>query len=410
MGTLTLLGVMSAIVVAILVSTLRGLARRTWLAALPRLRMLAQRSPPVVRVALRITADKAIPTWRIQSGYHPRLKDPLDERIFRLHEHKKPDFFIVGAVYLDVQAAPVTSLLLDNTEHSDLDEMRLVCGGSACYVGRYLYTQSQAKAKSYLYTRIGKGDALSRELSRQLRREPWIRKRILSVAKSRQAGVSLHLVNREGGYHTTFTSKGSLASLDWALIRDKLIRRSQDGGILHISGYFRTALFEGLDFTLAHLPPSLIVCLDHGKFLQEDNKSASKALFTAFEQELIDFYICTLPELRELMYLADVHVPDGAPAPHILETWVAACHLPRVTIVRCEPTATAATAYVIIDNMVHPPVVHEAVPSSSLTLPGRSNAFNAALISGLARGERGETFEDLIKRCVRDALKEYMES
>jgi len=103
-GTLTLLGVMSAIVVAILVSTLRGLARRTWLAALPRLRMLAQRSPPVVRVALRITADKAIPTWRIQSGYHPRLKDPLDERIFRLHEHKKPDFFIVGAVYLDVQA------------------------------------------------------------------------------------------------------------------------------------------------------------------------------------------------------------------------------------------------------------------------------------------------------------------
>jgi hypothetical protein len=257
---------------------------------------------------LRRGADIVYPYWRQIAGEAvPRA--PLAERVAKLRQHERHDYFIVGGVYIDLTLTPVVEPILDASEYSDLDQVTVDCGGSAWFVGSYL--DRNFRKKSTLYTKIGSVGPLSGELKKQIKKGHWHKALRLTVEPTKQCGVSAHLVNRDKGYHTTFTHKGVLADLDWGPVHDDLLWRSRKGGVLHISGYFRTPLCNDLSKSLGKLSPELIVCLDHGRFHQQDHERAARALLGAFKDNLIDIYICTMPELQELMELAGVEIPPG---------------------------------------------------------------------------------------------------
>lgn len=52
----------------------------------------------------------------------------------------------------------------------------------------------------------------------------------VAEAPRAQSAISVHLVQREGGYHTTFTYKGALAGLGWGSILEHLVKKTRRGG------------------------------------------------------------------------------------------------------------------------------------------------------------------------------------
>jgi hypothetical protein len=298
----------------------------------------------------------------------------------------------------------LTTKLLDDREYSNLEQVRDDSGGSACYVGRFL--KSNFGKRSFLYTRLGGRGPLSELLKKHLNEERWIRGRIIaSEDKDTQCGVSVHLFQPNDTYHTTFTCKGALASLGWNRVLSLLAKKGRRGGILHISGYFRTGLYSELAWSLNQLPVNLITCIDHGKFEPDDTRNAANALLRAFSESAIDIYICTFPELRGLMGQAGVAVDDSSVGT-ALRLFAEGSLLPRITVVRCEPEHQLVTAWVLVDKEVHS-VERAALPVRANTQLGASNSFNAALVYYLSTGNPGEDFTSTITSAVGNALDKW---
>ncbi|WP_370963274.1 hypothetical protein [Amycolatopsis sp. cg9] len=368
-------------------------------------RNLLKRLPEAAESLLRRSADQLYPSWRSRAGLS-RRDTTLEWRLDAVRKAWRPGFFILGGVYLDLMVQPISVKRLDNYEYSTLDQIRYDCGGSACYVGHYLHQNFDHR--SYLYSRLGEQTALSDELRGKLSEEKWIRRAHYQNDAHAQSGVSLHLLQADSSYRTTFTHKGALGGFNWEPLLSKMVKKTSRGGVLHISGYFRTGLHRELCHALENLSPNLLVCVDHGRFLPEDHQGAANALLEAFNRRLIDLYICTLPELCRLMATADVEADAQATPEETLQKFAASGKLPRVTIVRGHAAAEATSAHIVLDNELLPAVsVTPGLPPAR-DVPGRNNAFNAAVMHYLTEGLTGAPIAESISVVVRQALESWI--
>lgn len=403
MGTLTLVGIIAAVVIGLIYASITAVTKRIMPRLFTTAQLVGRRLPQPVRRSLRRGADSIYPRWRIIAGEAvPRA--PLHQRVTALRQQKRHDYFIVGAIYIDLTITPVMETKLNPSEHSDLDQVSIGCGGSAWFVGRYL--ERKFGKKSTLYTKIGSVDPLGKHLKTQMKREHWHKSLRFTVEPTKQCGVSVHLVNRNKGYHTTFTHKGALADLDWGPVHDDLRWRSRKGGIMHISGYFRTSLCNDLSVSLRQLSPDLIVCVDHGRFRPQDHERAARALLESFDEKLIDIYICTIPELRQLMELDGLMSDPSDPDEDLLRRYNRSGRLPEVTVVRCEPGRSEAKAYVVTEKAVSLVKCRASIPRR-LDYPGRNNAFNAALMYYIVEGATDEEFGAAICNATQKSLERW---
>ncbi|MGW4060019.1 hypothetical protein ACWEGE_17160 [Amycolatopsis sp. NPDC004747] len=372
-------------------------------------RVVVKSGPDWLERAVGRQADRLYPSWRVKTGMrHRQVELEWRFRTVRRLLRRRRGYFILGGVYLDLLVRPVGVTKLEDKEYSNLDRVYCSWGGSACYVGHYLY--ENFGTKSYLYSKIGGLGILSHELKRLLRREPWIKRgRYGSGDPGQQSGVSVHLKQKGDTFRTTFTHKGALEELNWGPVLSKLEKKTGRGGVLHISGYFRTGLYHDLCDALQRLSPNLIVCIDHGRFLPEDHLRPAEALLEAFGKQLIDVYISTPPELDRLMVLAGEEVDENLPTAEKLKTYAQRPNLlPRVTVVRGEVTAESVTSLVVVDGCLLAPVTVEPGLPPSRDVPGKNNAFNAALVHHLSNGDPDEPMVDLVGRAVERALRAWV--
>ncbi len=372
-------------------------------------RWLVKLAPDALEAAVGRRVDQAYPSWRLKAGI-TRGRTTLEWRIQKARESWRRGFFILGGVYLDIMVQNVKVKKLENQEHSDLDRVRCYTGGSACHVGHYLY--ENFRKKSFLFSRLGRWGVLSGELRRLLRREPWMKgyRRGFEDDKHDQSGVSVHVVQDDGSYRTTFTHRGALDGLHWDPVLRKLIRKTGRGGVLHISGYFRTGLHQELCRSLARLSPNLVVCLDHGRFVPEDHVNQARTLITAFQRGLIDVYVSTFPELRQLMAIAGVTPPAAQSMTDTLHLFAGSGKLPRITIVRGDVSAEDAAAHIILDGRLQAPVTVRPGMPRNQDQPGKNNAFNAALAYHLSNGPSSETLTDAVRNSVEHALVSWIDT
>jgi sugar/nucleoside kinase (ribokinase family) len=368
-------------------------------------RAVIKKMPVSIESVVSKKIDQFYPSWRLRVGIG-RDQTSLEWRIKKVRESRRKGYFILGGVYLDLMIRPIRVEKLENHEHSDLDQVRYDTGGSACYVGDYLFRNFQQK--SYLYSRLGEQSAFCKELRKRLDAEKWIKRAYLSRDEDAQSGISVHLMQADGGFRTTFTHKGALDGLKWRPVLDKLIKKTGRGGVLHISGYFRTGLHQELCHSLAQLSPNLVVCIDHGRFLPENHRNAAEALIDAFSQDLIDVYTCTFPELRRLMAIAGVRTSDTVDLRDALALYANSAHLPKVTVVRDSVRTDHVAAHVIFDKELLPPVAVRPGLPPNRDLPGKNNAFNAALLYHLSNGDAEDDIGRLVCDAVEKALRNWL--
>lgn len=368
-------------------------------------RTFLKKTPDTFEAVIGRRIDQAYPSWRLKAGIS-RRRTTLEWRIQKVRESWRRGFFILGGVYLDLMIQNIKVKKLENQEHSDLDQVRYQAGGSACHFGYYLH--DNFGEQSHLYSRLGRRTVLSRELRRLLRVESWIGSTHFQRDTYQQSGVSVHLVQEDQSYRTTFTHKGALDGLDWEPVLRKLVKKTGRGGVLHISGYFRTGLHKELCRSLEQLSPNLIVCVDHGRFIPEDHINQAKTLITAFQRDLVDVYVSTFPELCQLMTIAKVPSPTKGHMVDALHAFAAGDKLPRITIVRGDVSDDEATAYVILDGTLLPPVTVRPGMAPEQDQPGRNNAFNAALAYYLTQGQPDEPLTDVVRNSVEHALRSWI--
>jgi sugar/nucleoside kinase (ribokinase family) len=359
------------------------------------------RSRPALANALRPAADTLYPEWRSDLD-RPRTKYSLEWRI-REVRRRKNRFVVVGGIYLDLVISPVDVDSLNDWEFNNLDSPYMGCGGSARYFGYYLYRQH--RQKSDLFSRVGSKPPFGEILTQQLAREKWIARSDLR-ADHEPCAVSVHLLQRDHSFYTTFTNMGSLARLEWQPILAKVLRRTRHGGVLYISGYFRTNLGLDLAQTLRGLSPKLLICIDHGRFRGGVNQFAEAALTEAFARGLIDVYICTMDELHTLMRTTGKIVDGGNDPVRTLEKL--APFLPPITVVRSNTSDLTASAYVLYGGKASH-VVGQAGRYPRHDSLGIKNAFNAAFVYALATGSPETRLADVVGAAAKDALNAWAE-
>ena len=182
---------------------------------------VGRKFPEKYRPALREGADKIAPTWRKVGGVS---RPSLESRLSHLRSTSNPAFALIGGVYYDISLHPVNLENLVVGEYSDLDSIRIDVGGSAVWVGHYLHRPMNERKRSYLFSRLG-DNALSKELRKKLRREPWIRRFYQVAASHSQCGTSFNLEQLGHQVCTTLTHRGSLASFEWHQFLPKLHRK-----------------------------------------------------------------------------------------------------------------------------------------------------------------------------------------
>jgi hypothetical protein len=399
----------------LLAATILALLRKYWSSVVTRARAFALLLPRPISNALRRSFDRVYPSWRYESG-ETRGQLSLEWRLEHVRKLRKNRFFIFGPTYLDIFLTPVSVSILTATEVSDLEPVRLDCGGSATYFGRYLFRTY--RERSELYTSISVKDDVGREQRSLLKDEPWVSRLETKRLNDVQAAISVHLLQRSGEFHTTFTHRGVASSLSWQPQLKTIRKRTKRGGLLYISGYFRTNLSQELCFSLRQLHPKLVVFLDHGKFRVDEHAGAVPDLVEAFVANLIDVYICTFAELRLIAETAGRPLSPDPPVKSALEKLAAEPFLPRVTIIRDNFSSDGATAYLVLDRSVH--VVSMSVeelrtPSRnrnavrSKDVPGARNAFSAGLAHSLSTEGGGLSLELAAKKAVEAGLKVWIE-
>jgi hypothetical protein len=333
-----------------------------------------------------------------------RRKEGLGERLAILSTRRRPKIVIIGGVYLDATLTPIRVDRLDGvTEYSDLTRLEWKGGGTAYYLAHYL--RKYHSAGSYLFTRKGDDDTFSRELERKLK---GVEGYILDT-EGEQCGVSIHLrhevdadseVNSNLGW-TTFTHKGALANLTWSSVMRRLQRKTEGPSILYISSYFRTGLWQNLTGDLQKISSGAVVCVNHGRYMEGENRVAVNELIKAFKKGQVDVYICTLRELECLIkdYGRSVQYRT---IQEFLRALAFEDFLPRITVVR-HAGNEKAIIYYVIDKTVYT----ETGQGPGVDHPGENGAFSAGLVYGLCHAPEGQGIEATVKRAVKLAIEDY---
>lgn len=370
----------------------------------PLLRLLiwtGRRLPPRMRPGLRESADRIVPEWRRVGG---PARPPLEWRLRQVRAKKRVAYALVGGVYMDVGLYPVDVADLEEGEFSGLDAVRLNVGGSAAWVGHYLYTMTKGRQRSSLFSRLG-DDAFSRDLRQRIRYATWVKDFHQVEAKSSQCGLSVNLENRGGLPPTTLTHRGSLRSFEWSQILHPLNKCTRHGGVIYISGYFRTNLCNGLVRALDALPAQTVVCIDHGRFRQDEFRHHGHALQSAFSLGLIDVYICSNKEFRDFARGAGVDTAPDRPIEELVKRCEDRGVLPPFTIIK-GTVGSAPTAYVAERGRIEKVELDRPAAHTRGSV-GRQNAFNAGFLHRLGNGRPDMTARAAVTDAVRHALETW---
>jgi hypothetical protein len=362
---------------------------------------IGRRLPPRMRPRLRHGADRVFPGWRTAGGL---ARPPLDWRLQQIRERKRVAYALVGGVYLDLNLHPVNVGELREGEFSGLDSVRLDVGGSAAWVGHYLYGIPEGRQRSFLFSSLG-DDAFSQDLRQRVKYADWVKKFHYGEAKYSQCGLSVNLENPNDLPSTTLTHRGSLGSLGWRQILAPLTKCTKRGGIIYISGYFRTNLCNGLSRALEALPAQTVVCIDHGRFQPEDYRHTGAALTKAFSSALVDVYLCSTTEFRDFASGAGVEGAQDRPLEEVIKLCEARQILPPFTVIKGK-VGTAPTAYIAHHGDVETiELSHEVAHTHGRV--GKQNAFNAGFLHELGSGQPGSDLYTAVAGAVRCALETW---
>jgi sugar/nucleoside kinase (ribokinase family) len=337
----------------------------------------------------------------------------VDVKLSALCSQSDHSFAMIGNIYMDVLVRPISTRALHRGEWSNIDPISVELGGSAYWVGHYLY--KYYAQRSYLFTAMGGSeDIFSREGWDRLQDEPWpLNKQQLRPDKARTA-VSVHLTQEDGGFTTIFTHRGALVQFGWSSIEDELQHVLEDGhgGVLYISGYLRNNLCEDLLRILRSLAQDTLICIDHGQLVAKmESPGAVYALRDAFARQLIDIYICSYDELCSLLEFPKRPSSRRWPSPDPVRilTRVAKRHiLPIVTIVRGGVKLGGAQAYAMVGEHVSP--ISADGGSLNNSSVGSRNAFNATLLYALSHARPMGRLEDRVLLAVKEALERWAAS
>jgi hypothetical protein len=312
----------------------------------------------------------------------------LKDKIIRLQglhrEIQKVPFVLIGSTYVDLVVAPVSTRTLCAEEWSDLEAPKMVIGGSAMCVGRYLW--ADFGIKSHLLTPVSDlDDPFSSEFRRLLKEEEetWLIPDGLVKTQGRGTPITVILKQLDKTFTTMFTYRGALSTFGWTDVSSSVQKLLQPGGVLYVSGFTKTNLSLGLVDHLSAIHNNALVILDHGRInLRTDNPNTLRALLDAFSSGCIDISICTLREIIDFYHAitgrAREYDLDNARA--LLEDIAKTEILPPVTIIRTNIGDQSVSAYSIISGVV------DSIPDHSRrffdgTPVAPLNAFNAAIVN-----------------------------
>ncbi len=226
---------------------------------------------------------KDISTTAIPDISVARKYDATVERIVHLRSLVKPPITLVGAVYLDIVLYPVETKQLEHHEWTDIDPLLIGPGGAAYFVGRYLY--QNFNRQSFLFSGFGSAaDILSNSLCTMIADEEWVENDLDEFVGDSQSAISVHLVQRDHAQTSVFTHRGAVASLRWSQVADRVRSAVRGGGIVLISGYFKTQLQVGLRAELKQLhAQNALVIADPGSI---DSSSTDRNQLSNLREEL----------------------------------------------------------------------------------------------------------------------------
>jgi hypothetical protein len=299
---------------------------------------------------------------------------------------------------------PITTTHLRGEEWSNLDPIDLQLGGSCYWLGRYLndiYSES-----SHLYTLIGDAqDPLTLEAERLIELEPWILNPLPHAGRNEQTAVSVHLIQRSNEYTTVFTHRGALAEFSWQDVSNENAPAINGQSIFHISGFMKTNLASGLVNFLRTIHTENVVVFDHGGMVPNiEYPTAIHAIREAYEQGLMDIYLCTYEDFRHFCrfpHVEQAYSNQGAIKKQ-LTTLARALPLPCVTIVRGHlPDLTKA--YIIMAG----DVTEVSLDRSESIRKGyffSKQIFDAGFLHWLAHNDAGRPLRQRIISAVNEGL------
>jgi sugar/nucleoside kinase (ribokinase family) len=357
-------------------------------------RLMVRQAPPALYRLIIRGADK-VNFPNIESD----RRAELTARIEHLRQSKTKRFALVGSIYADINIRPVTGASLKPGEFDDANITANI-GGSAWYVGHYLYRYG---VKSYLFTRLGHRDSpFTRVIMKHLRNEDWIKGGANFTRGEPESGVSVHLEQADETFRTTFTQRGALKGLGWDRLVNRLEKKLGRTGVLYISGYFRTSLCDNLCDSLERLSAGAIVCVDHGRFQVGDQGVAVRALMDAFKAGLVDCYLCTADEMRDLASGVGLGATGGTSLEEIADRLSQDQHLPRVTAILDAGGADIRVHVVVDGKFISLKEVRNAHWRAHR--PGPRNAFNAGFLHELAYGNPALDLEEMACEAAREGL------
>lgn len=379
----------------------------------PRLVKLSRNWPNPLRTGAVWLADFAWPDWRTYGGGSRRDRVGTVGRLLHVRRGRGwPPVLLFGATYLDVSVGPIRMRRLRAGEISSLDAVSIELGGSGPYLGKHLHQFYDVRSR--LYTRIGGSDPLSGQLRQLLKEQRWRRGwplgKYAHLSKGEQCGVSVHLQQNEDVFHSTFTHTGALGSLTWNQHLFAIQKASRRGGILYVSGFFRTNLQAHLCSSLRKLSPKLLIVFDHGRFEPQHSERGVTTLSNAFSQGLIDVYVCTFSELEDLCQGMNLIEDDEHLRPKELVERVSTNHrlFPRLVLVRGNSLDEHTDAYALWDGVAIQASVEARRSSATGDRPGEKTAFTAGFLASIADAkDAGGNVVHVITDALDDAVARW---
>jgi len=330
---------------------------------------------------------------------------------------------IVGGVYLDITADPVQTQVLEKAELTGINSVTFSLGGSALFVGQYLY--AKYKQKSYLFTTVGgikeensgnkNNSLIVKETNRQLELENWrTNPEDTQSIPGKDTATTIALIQKYNSYSTMLIHTGSLKHLTWDMVKKHLNKVTKKNNVIYFSGFLKTGLYENLDSNLRELSKKNIICIDHGRLDAEnsnDVNSSLQSLRNVFEHKYVDIYICTFNEIFNYYnrVIDEKHKIKKKPKVNARKQTLKKIAkygiLPPITIVRGVGEDSYFEAYTIICKEVFKIETSENKPIE-LTSSKHKAIFNAVFLHDVIRNQdKGE-----LKERIKSAVKEGLES
>jgi hypothetical protein len=335
----------------------------------------------------------------------------LEAKLDELAKGSELRTILVGGLYVDIMVRPVKAGLLKAEEWSDLDPIEMQLGGSCYWLGRNLH--QLYGQQSYLYTLLGgSDDALTADSARLVEREGWVLNLPPRGSGSSRTAISILLIQRNNRQSTIFTYRGVLAEMSWRHLRGDLVQNLQVPSLIHISGFLKTNLSSGfLDF-LRPLHARHLICLDHGGFVsQVESPPAISAIREAYEQGVVDIYLCTLEEFQQFCEFPaepTKKVYKGSTEQLIRMLARTQC-LPCVTVVRGEDLPDWRKVYIVIKEEVT--VVTLRSPRTiAKGLVFSKMMFDAAFLYSLTHSHAGSSLEARTAAAADEGLISWAEA